>query len=398
MKLTNTEIFKSIARRGAALFLLTLPLFGHAQTATYSETPTLRNLATPLGFTIGAGSLDNPPGTLSDSTYTGLVAAQYNAVEPGNSMKMDALEPEQGTFDFSGGDAVAAFAQAHTQTVTATAPIWDGKATDYGTGNPTWLMNGNFTTAQLQAILQTYVTTIMQHYHSQYPGIVTNWALVSEASHLCGVLCTTMGNDSSGYPAYIALAYTYARAADPSAKLCYDDWGGEGSGATSDWIYGLVSYLKGKGLIDCVGLEGQWEGTGGIANIPATSAIVTNINRLGALGVSVYFSQVEISVASSDGTTADNPSDLTTQGNEYGALMQACLSTAACKGFYTWNITDKYAFCFDAGWCAPLPFDVNEAPKPAYNAIQSALAASPTTSQSAPAAPTNLKGVVSGAS
>lgn len=370
-----------------ALLSLSLPLSSSAQTAT----STLRNLATPLGFAIGAGDLDYPPDTLTDSKYTSLVAAQYNAVEPGNSMKMYALEPEEGIFDFSGGDAVAEFAKTHGQTVTATAPIWDGNASDYGTGNPTWLMNGGFSSSQLQTILQNYITTVMQHYHTNYPGVVTNWAIVSEASHLCGVLCSTMGNDSSGYPAYIALAYSYARAADPTAKLCYDDWGGEGSGATSDWIYGLVSYLKGKGLIDCVGMEGQWEGSGGAANIPSTSSIVTNINRLGALGVTTYFSQVEIAVASSNGTTANNTADLTTQGNAFGSLLSACLSTQACKGFYTWNVTDKYAFCWQSGWCAPLPYDLNEDPKPAYSALQSALTA---VSRPRPSAPTNLTGYV----
>ena len=41
-------------------------------------------------------------------------------------MKMDALEPSNGTFNFAIADTVAAFAQAHDQNVTATAPIWDG--------------------------------------------------------------------------------------------------------------------------------------------------------------------------------------------------------------------------------------------------------------------------------
>jgi len=369
------------------VFLLLSCSLAFAQTTT----PTLRDLATPIGFMIGSGAVDSQ--YLGDSTFVSLVSGQYNAIEPGNSMKMYALEPEEGTFDFSGGDAVAAFAQAHSQTVTATAPIWDGKATDYGTGNPTWLMNGGFSSSQLQTILQTYITTLMQHYHSTYPGVVNRWAVVSEASHLCGVFCSTLGNDSSGYPAYIAMAYQYARTADPSAKLCYDDWGGEGSGTTADWIYGLVSSLKSKGLIDCVGLEGQWETAGGVANIPSTSAITANINRLGSLGVTVYFSQVEIAVASSNGTTADNPADLTTQGNEYGALLKACLSTTACKGFFSWNITDKYAFCWDAGWCAPLPFDVNEEPKPAYYALQSALE-NASQGSSPPGPPTNLKGTV----
>ena len=152
---------------------------------------------------------------------------------------------------------------------------------DYGGSDPTWLLNGGFTSTQLENILQSYITTIMQHYQANYPGVVNRWAIVSEAVHLCRVFCMGLGNDSAGFPAYVSLAYQYARAADPSAQLCYDDWGGEGASSTdATAIYNLVAHLKSQGLIDCVGLEGQWEGDP-ISAIPTTSDIVSNINNLG---------------------------------------------------------------------------------------------------------------------
>lgn len=335
--------------------------------------PTLQSLATKLNITIGAGASD--PAQLNDPKYAALATAQYGALEPENSMKMSALEPSQGEFSFTSADAVAAFAQAHGLHVTATAPIWDGKATDYGSGNPQWIMHGDFSAAQLRSLLRNYVQTVMKHFRTKYPGVVNRWSIVSEATHLCGAFCQGLGKDASGFPAYIALAYRYAREADPAVQLCYDDWGGEGLGAGSDEVYKLVSYLKLKGLVDCVGLEGQWEGNA-IGAIPGASDIVANINRLGNLGLDVYFSQLEVGLPGSHGATATNPSDLAAQANEYAALLQACLSTCVCKGFFTWGITDKYAFCWNPKYCAPLPFDGNYNPKPAFYALQNVLSSS----------------------
>ncbi|MGD0158561.1 MAG: endo-1,4-beta-xylanase [Terracidiphilus sp.] len=333
---------------------------------------TLSSLATARGFTIGAGASD--PQELGDKTYANLAATQYNAIEPGNVMKMYVMEPSQGVYDLSQADEVVRFAQANGLKVTASAPIWDGNPTDYGTGNPSWLSTGKFTATQLKIVLQSYITTIMQHYHRNYPGVVNRWSVVSEATHLCGPFCAGLGKDASGFPAYVALAYEDARAADPTVQLCYDDFGGEGLGETSEKVYKLVSYLKSKGLVDCVGLEGQWEGDG-VSKIPPAAEITANVNRLGALGLSVYFSQVEIGlpVAEGFGGGVASEADQTAQANAYSTLLRTCLSTVACKGFFTWGITDKYAFCYKAGMCAPLPFDANCHPKPAYYAVRSAL-------------------------
>ena len=289
-------------------------------------------------------------------------------------MKMYVMEPSRGVYDLSQSDEVVKFAQAKGLKVTASAPIWDGNPTDYGTGNPAWLSEGKFTSTELKSILREYIMTIMQHDHNHYPGVVNRWAVVSEATHLCGPFCAGLGKDASGFPAYVALAYEDARAADPTVQLCYDDFGGEGLGETSDEVYKLVAYLKSKGLVDCVGLEGQWEGDG-VKGIPPPADIGANINRLGALGLSVYFSQVEIGlpVAGGDGGAVASEADQTMQANAYATLLRTCLSTVACKGFFTWGITDKFAFCYKAGMCAPLPFDAKYDPKPAYYALRSAL-------------------------
>jgi endo-1,4-beta-xylanase len=371
---------------------LAFPMLASAQSG-----PTLRSL-TPSGFMIGAGATDTSQ--LSDSSYTSILGAQYTDIEPGTVCDQFVLEPSNGTFDFTSCDAVVAFAQAHGQHVTVTAPIWDGNllgcgGSDYGGGNPAWLCNGTWTAAQVESILQTYITTVLQHYQKTYPGVANRWALVSEAEHLCRTYCQVLGNDSSGYPAYIALAYKYARAADSSVQLCYDDFGGESSSGSSYVSeHAIVSNLKSQGLIDCVGFEGQWEGDS-ISSLPSGSAISANIQRYKTLGVPVYFSQVEIAIASSNCTTASDPStDYTTQANKYtDILTNACLSNfPSCNGFMTWGVTDKYAFCYASGHGAPVPYDLNYNPKPAFSALQAAL--SSTGSAAKPRAPGQLTSIV----
>ena len=73
---------------------------------------------------MGAGASD--PEQLNDPKYAAIASAQYGALEPGNSMKMYALEPSEGQYSFSSADTVASFAQDHGLHVTASAPIWDG--------------------------------------------------------------------------------------------------------------------------------------------------------------------------------------------------------------------------------------------------------------------------------
>jgi len=52
------------------------------------------------------------------------------------------------------------------------------------------------------------------------------------------------------------MAFQLAHAADPTRKLFYNDYGGEGAGAKSDAIYALVQGMISRGVpINGVGLE-----------------------------------------------------------------------------------------------------------------------------------------------
>jgi endo-1,4-beta-xylanase len=71
--------------------------------------------------------------------------------------------------------------------------------------------------------------------------------------------------------------------------------------------------------------------------------------------------------------------DLAAQAEIYRQIASICLAHPGCNAIQTWGFTDKYSWVGSASKKtkgAALLFDRNYAPKPAYEAIKQALAAS----------------------
>jgi endo-1,4-beta-xylanase len=160
---------------------------------------------------------------------------------------------------------------------------------------------------------------------------------------------------------YIADAFRLARAADPQALLFYNDYSGEGLGAKSDAIYALVSGLKAQGVpIDGVGLQMHVR-----AGAPPSEAGVTaNMRRLAALGLRVNISEMDVRVGDIGGGT---PANLDTQKAVYRSMVGVCVAEPACDGVTFWGFTDAHSWIYSQyGADAPLLFDAQYAPKPAF--------------------------------
>jgi endo-1,4-beta-xylanase len=315
----------------------------------------LRTL-TPPGFYIGAAIAVSP---LTDPNYTGVLQAEYNIGMAENATKMDSLEPSSGTFDFSQGDSVVSFAQAHGMKMQAGPLVWADAV-------PAWVTGGGYTAAQLTSIMETYITTVMQHYRDSFPGVVISWEVVNENT-------TTGPGVWAAIPNYVQLAFQTARQADPNVQLFYNDYGYEQGGSSADAVYNLVAPLKTQGLVDGVGMQCHF------ASPVSESAMAANMSRFTALGLSVYITELDYRIASSDGVTANNPSDLLVQATAYHDVLTACVSTPGCTQFLTWGFTDADSWIpsFFPGYGAALPFDAGYEAKPAYYAMQAVLAALP---------------------
>jgi endo-1,4-beta-xylanase len=318
-----------------------------------SEAPPLRDAAVAASRLIGAAVQS---GFLADEPeYAATAARHFDYLTAEYEMKMDPIERDMGRFDFSGADAIVAFAEAHGMKVKGHALVWHG-------ATPSWV--STLTSAEVRSAVETYVRTVA----GRYSGRVHAWDVVNEA----------VADDGSGLrdtvflrnlgPGYIADAFRLAHEADPKALLLYNDYGGEGLGAKSDRIYTLVKGLKEDGVpIDGVGLQMHVEAGGD----PSSADLLANLQRLAALGLRVNISEMDVRIRNYGGAS---PAGLDAQRARYHDVVAACLAVPRCDAVTLWGLTDRHSW-IDAffGPDDPLLFDETYRAKPAFFGVQDAL-------------------------
>ncbi|WP_051950815.1 endo-1,4-beta-xylanase [Actinacidiphila yeochonensis] len=357
-------------RLGGVLAALTagavgLAAFVAAPTAS-AATSTLGQLAAGHGRYFGT-ALDN--NHLSDSSYTSLVGSEFNAITPENSMKWDTIEPSQGQFNFSSGDAIVSFAQQHNEIVRGHNLVWHSQL-------PSWV--SNLPTSQVQAAMENHITKEATH----YKGEVYAWDVVNEPFNDDGTYRTDAFYNAMG-SGYIADALKTAHAADPNAKLYLNDYNIEGTGAKADAMYNLVSSLKSQGVpIDGVGFETHLDIQYGFP-----TSMQQNMQRFANLGLDVAVTELDVRL-----TLPRDSSKDATQATYYSNVTNACLAVSRCVGITTWEPTDKYSWVPDtfSGEGAACLYDDNLQTKPDYTAVYNDLAAGQSGDTTPPSAPSGL--------
>src|SRR5579883_503313 len=315
---------------------------------------TLRALAQAHGLSIGAAV--NVAALDGDPNYGRLLGYEFNMVTPENAMKFDQTEPEQDVYTFAAADRIVAFAQAHSMQVRGHNLVWYENL-------PDWLTQGHFSREQLMTILHDHITTVVSHYAAQ----VNIWDVVNEGIDDKGNLRDSFWLRALG-PQYIDLAFRWAHEDNPQAKLFYNDYGGEGLGRKSDAIYNLVKgLLQRKVPISGVGLQMHIS----LDNAPAPSAVIANMKRLAALGLQAQITEMDVAVQND---TRPMSARLAAQAGIYANMLHACLSVHQCTAFVMWGFTDRYSWIpqITGHPDAPLIFDTDYRPKPAYYALASA--------------------------
>ena len=311
----------------------------------------LRDLAEAKGKYFGVGAEESL--LAGNAAYSTIAATQYDEITPGNEMKWASVEATQGTYTWGPADAMVAFAQANKEKVRGHNLVWNSQL-------PSWLPGG-FTAAQLQALLQKHITDEVTH----FKGEIYAWDVVNEPFNGDGTYVQDLWYNAFGGNSYIADALTWAHAADPNALLCLNDYNIEGVNTKSTAMYNLVKSLLAAGVpISCVGLESHFI----LGQVPAD--MQTNIARFAALGVHVQITEVDDRILLP--ATAAN---LTQQAGDYAGIVNACLAVTLCDGVTTWGIDDGNTWVTSTfpGYGAPLMWDANYVPKPAYSAVYQAL-------------------------
>lgn len=153
---------------------------------------------------------------------------------------------------------------------------------------------------------------------------------------LCGILGANSNRSQIG-PEYIPIAFETAAMYDSTAKLYYNDYNIEYSGAKATAAQKLVSSLKARGIrIDGVGLQGHFI----VGQTPSLSAQISNLQSFTSLGVEVAYTELDIRFTSLPPSSAG----LAQQGTDYANTVLACVETKNCVGVTVWDYTDKYSW------------------------------------------------------
>ncbi len=323
----------------------------------------LRDLASARGFVIGA---DTNPDNFGEDLYRQTLGREYSASVPGNAMKFDATEPAQDVYSYCGADRLVTFAETNHMYVRGHTLLWHDQV-------PAWVTDGNFSNAELTTIAKNHIETVMGH----FKGRIRWWDVVNEGIDDAPPYGLHQSIWAMGLgPDYIDQAFRWAHAADPQAKLIYNDYNNEGMGPKSDAVYELVKGMVSRGVpIDGVGLQSHFQPGNGA---PSKEDISANIKRLGDLGLEVQITELDVRLPAP--ATAD---ELAAQAETYSRVLAACQENDNCKVVLTWGVTDKYTWIDGTfpGFTAPLLFDREYQPKPAYSAFHDQLATTPEVTQ-----------------
>jgi len=282
-------------------------------------------------------------GRLGDSTYTTIAGREFTMVTAENEMKPDATEPQRGQFNFSSGDQIYNWATQRGMKVRGHTLAWHGQ-------QPGWMQS--LSGSALRQAMIDHINGVMAH----YKGKLAAWDVVNEAynedgsrrgSNLQGT-----GND------WIEVAFRTARAADPSVKLCYNDYNIENATyAKTVAVLNMIKDFKARGVpIDCVGLQTHF--TGG-SSLPGN--FQTTLTNFANAGVDVALTEVDVTNSAT---------------SQYAGLTQACMNVARCIGITVWGVRDSDSWRSSEN---PLLFDGSGNKKAAYTSVLNALnAATPT--------------------
>lgn len=326
-----------------------------AEESTNNSAFPLRNLAQRENIRVG--SAVRMDAFKDDADYRSLLAEEFNSLTPENAMKFARLQPKPGRYRFSDADALVDFAEEHQMQVHGHVLVWHRNL-------PDWLTEENWSRQALEQILKRHIFTVV----GRYRGQIAAWDVVNEAVERGGQLRESIWLETIG-PDYIELAFRWAHEADPEAQLFYNDYRGEGLGRKSDAIYALVQDLVQQDVpISGVGLQMHTS----IQDAPKPEKVAANIRRLNDLGLSVRITEMDVQVYGDERPEAER---LEAQAAVYRDTMAVCLAAADCTGITTWGISDRHSWIpsfFDRP-DAPLLFDEDYQPKPAYHALIDAL-------------------------
>lgn len=306
------------------------------------------------------------------STYKGYdserkeAAKQFNMMVCENEMKMETLQPSQGSFSYGSADNLVSLAQQNDMAIRGHCLVWHSQVAGWVSSDGK-KNDKNWTREQALEIMKNHITKVMTH----FKGKVREWDVVNEC--LDDDQSTVRSNPNS-YDLrqqsvwqraigddYIDSAFVYAHRADPDAILYLNDYGVELQGkAKSLAFYNLAVSLKEKGIpIHGVGLQCHFS----IGEVDGVKLNRT-IKRFAEAGLLCIITELDMGIPS---TTAANKEE---QARIYRMITDIVLNNDNCPSMVIWGTKDNDSWRSGSN---PLLYDSGMGKKPAWYAVRSAL-------------------------
>jgi len=298
-----------------------------------------------------------------------LIKKHFNSITAENDMKMEMMQPIEGKFNWANADSIVNFGIKNNIKVRGHNLCWHEQA-------PSWFFIGNDGKEVSKEVLLQRLKTHIDAVVGRYKGKIYAWDVVNEA----------IDDDSTQYlrnskwykicgEDFIVKAFEYAHAADPDAKLYYNDYNTERPEKRAR-IYTLLKSLKEKGVpIDGVGLQAHWS-----IQEPTEKELITAIESYSSLGLKIQFTELDISIypwEKHKRAKREGESDTFTDELENQQLAKYKMVFDVFRKYKDvitnvtfWNISDRRtwldSYPVEGRKNYPLLFDTQMKPKKAY--------------------------------
>ena len=301
----------------------------------------------------------------SDPLFRRHFEEECSILVPVQALKWERLRPSIDAFDFSDGDWLADFSSERGMALRGHTLVWHRAL-------PDWFQK-SVNPLNAEQILTDHIQTVVSH----YAGKVHSWDVVNEA-------ISPRDGRSDGLREspwlrmlgtnYIDLAFRTAAAADPKARLVYNDYGLEYDNTAQnrkrDAVLALLEHLVSAGVpIHALGIQAH------LLRVDArfsAEKLRFFLKAVASLGLEIMITELDVT----DTTFSKEASVRDEQvADVYWEYLSVVLQEAAVKTVLTWGLSDRYTWLkkeskrTDGEITRPLPLDHNMDRKPAWYAI-----------------------------
>ena len=328
------------------------------------ELRTLRDFADAIGLSIGTSI----PTYIHQKVELHPLVAEFN-LGIMHKTAWETIHPSPERYDFKDMGRLVRFATSRNMKIQALHLLWE-----YEAWIPSWLSQGNYSKKDLLLIMEEHITRTVKRHKSE----IHIWSVLNEPFHTERDL---FWQDNLG-PDYewIEKAFRWAHEASPDSALLLNEYGIEIPGtenyipSTDEKTYNLIRDLKDKNVpIHGIGFQMHLSGT----NFLEPQQIEKNLESLGKniqkykqLDIDVYVTEFDLNMHGISGTQEER---FSLHGNAVGKIFETSLS-AGVRTFTIFGLSDRDSWLLGShSDPAPLLWDDNLKPKPAYYAIRDVL-------------------------